>query len=441
MFCRSPRLVALPLAVLAVCILSAPATAQVTSGEKVMVQTVDREKAKTIELWNRLVNQNSGSMNVDGVKKVGDMVAKEFKELGFTTEWRDMTLAGRAGHLIATHQGNGKGKRLLLIGHLDTVFEPDSIFQKMQIIGDTAHGPGAGDDKGGIIVILSALRAMKAAGTLANADIEVVLTGDEEDSGSPLDVARADLIAAGKRADVALDFEGLSVDGGKDMGVVARRGSADWKLTVTATPAHSSGVFSEESGYGAIYEMARVIDAFRTQLRDDKLTYNVGLIGGGQTVDLDTDQIRLNATGKTNIIAAKAIVRGDLRALTPEQLERTKMKMKAIVATPLPGAKSEIEFPAGSYPPMAPTTGNRALLAELNKVNAALGLEAQGELDPLKRGAGDISFVAQDVDGLVGLGPASSGDHSNAETVDIPSVWRQAKRAALLMSRLSAQPR
>nr|WP_294849760.1 M20/M25/M40 family metallo-hydrolase [uncultured Sphingomonas sp.] len=434
-------LLASPLCLAAATVLAPPASAQLSAPERTMISTVDKHHTQTIDLWTQLVNQNSGSMNLDGVKTVGDMVAIEFKKLGFTTEWRDMKLTGRSGHLIATHKGSGTGKRLLLIGHLDTVFEPDSKFQKMQIIGDTAHGPGAGDDKGGIIVILAALQAMKAAGTLDRANIEIVLTGDEEDSGSPLDVARQDLVAAGKRADVALDFEGLSVDGGKDMGVVARRGSSNWKVTVTATPAHSSGVFSDDAGYGAIYEMARIIDTFRTQVRDDKLTYNVGLIGGGQTVDLDHDEIRLSATGKTNIIAGKAVVRGDIRALTPEQLDRTKAKMAAIVAAPLRGTKSVIEFEAGGYPPMAPTAGNRALLTALNKVNADMGLDAQGELDPLKRGAGDISFVAADVDGLVGLGPASGGDHSDAETVDIPSVWRQAKRAAILMSRLAAQPR
>ena len=90
---------------------------------------------------------------------------------------------------------------------------------------------------------------------------------------------------------------------------------------------------------------------------------------------------------------------------------------------------------------MAPTPGNRALLDELNRVNAALGLPAMGALDPMKRGAGDISFVAADVAGLVGLGPASTGDHTPAETVDVPSIWRQARRAALLMTRLTAARR
>jgi glutamate carboxypeptidase len=90
---------------------------------------------------------------------------------------------------------------------------------------------------------------------------------------------------------------------------------------------------------------------------------------------------------------------------------------------------------------MAPTAGNRALLDRLNAVNRDLGLAEMGALDPVKRGAGDISFVAADVDGLVGLGAASTGAHTDRETIDIPSIWRQAKRAAILMSRLAAEKR
>ena len=431
-----------PLFGVAIALLSATvatvAPAALTAPEKQMMVTVDAERERTLAMLERWVNVNSGSHNLAGVEAVGKMVRAELEPLGFAVRWIPMTETGRAGHLVAHHAG--KGKRLLLIGHLDTVFELDSPFQKWVRKGDVANGPGASDDKGGDAVIVAALRAMRAAGTLNKADITVFLTGDEEDSGTPLDVARRDLVAAGKAADVALDFEGLAQRDGKDMGSVARRGAASWTVSVTAQPGHSSGVFSREAGYGAIYELARVIEAFRTQLTDDRLTYNVGLIGGGQSADLDDGKIRLAATGKTNIIAATAVARGDLRALTPEQFDRTVAKMRAIVATPLFGAKTVISFDEDAYPPMAPTPGNRALLARLNRINAEMGLSPMAELDPVKRGAGDISFVGKDVDGLVGLGPASTGDHTAAETVDIPSLFRQAKRAAILMSRLAAEP-
>ena len=429
-------------ALAALCLfVAAPAAAKLSPAETRMLGLVKAEEARTVSLLEKLVNQNSGSLNLPGVEKVGQMMRAELEPLGFAVQWIDMKATGRAGHIVARHKGSGQGKKMLLIGHLDTVFEPDSPFQKWTRRGNDGEGPGAGDDKGGMVVMVAALRAMQAAGTLRGADITIVLTGDEEDSGTPIEAARRDLIAAGKIADVALDFEGLVVDGGKDMGSIARRSSGSWTVTVTARPGHSSGIFSAGSGNGAIYELARIIDSFRRELREDSLTFNVGLIGGGDSAVLDKDRIRLTATGKTNIIAGAAVARGDLRALTEEQIVRTQAKMRAVVARPLPGAKAEISFDTDGYPPMAPTLGNAALLAKLNVINADLGLPAMEALDPLKRGAADISFVAKDVDGINGLGPASRGDHAPGETVDIASIFRQAGRAAILMSRLGSENR
>src|SRR3954447_14894108 len=430
---------------LAVCAFaaSAPAAGALSPPEHEMLTTVDSEQGRTTAFLEQWVNQNSGTMNLTGVDAVRHMVEPEFQQVGFKTEWIDMKAAGRAGHLVARHAGSRNGKRLLLIAHLDTVFEPDSPFQRWTPEGNRAHGPGAGDDKGGIAVIVAALRAMQAAGTLKNANITVFLTGDEEDDGNPLTVSRRDRNAEGKKADIALDFEDLSTEDGPngpvDMGSIARRSAGSWMVTVTGRSAHSAGVGA--GNYGAIYELARILDQFRRELPEDKLTYNVGLIGGGQTAKLDADRIRLEATGKTNIIAATAVARGDLRAISQEQIDRTRAKMRAIVAQPLAGAKAEIAFDEDAYPPMPPTERNRALLARLNAVNADMGLPQMGELDPAKRGAGDISFVAADVDGLVGLGPSSDGSHTANEKVDIPSIFKQAKRAAILMSRLARERR
>lgn len=422
-----------------------PAAAQLTRTETAMIAHIDHEQDRTLAMLEKWVNQNSGSQNIEGVTKVGEMLRAELEPLGFRVDWVDMRSTGRAGHIVARHPGKAGTKRLLLIGHLDTVFEPDSPFQRWNRKGDKGEGPGAGDDKGGMAVMIAALRAMHTAGTLKIANIEIVLTGDEEDSGNPIDIARRDLIAAGKRADIALDFEGLSqvVENGVlvDMGSIARRSSGSWTVTATAQGGHSSGIFSSASGNGAIYELARIIDTFRRELPEDKLTFNVGLVGGGDSAKLDEGRIRLNATGKTNIIGSIAVARGDLRAISDAQIQRTQVKMKAIVARSLPGAKAEISFDTDGYPPMAPTSGNAALLAKLNSVNADLHLPAMAALDPLKRGAADISFVAKDVDGINGLGPASTGDHAPGEAVNIPSIWRQAKRAAILMSRLAAEKR
>ncbi len=430
---------------LAIALSSAPALAappsagSLTSAERVMISTVDAEAARHLALLERMVNQNSGTRNPGGVRKVRDILVPEFEALGFTTRWIAQDAVNRAGHLHFDHKGRKGGKRLLLIGHLDTVFEPDHPFQKFERVdAETVKGPGAGDDKGGIVTILAALRAMDKAGTLKGANIEVALTGDEEEAGLPLTISRTDLIAAGKRADAALDFEGLAQVDGKDLGSVARRSSGNWKVIVTAKSGHSSGIFSTGAGEGAIYPLAAILTAFRKELPEPNLTFNAGLLAGGASASLSPNDANAEASGKTNIIPGVAIARGDMRALTRESIDRTLAKMQAIVARPFNGGSAKFEY-EDKYPPMAPTPGNEALLAKLNGVNATLGLEAMAALDPLKRGAGDVSFVAAAVDSIAGLGPASSGDHTAEETVNVLSIWRQAKRAALLMTRLSRE--
>lgn len=418
-----------------------PVQAKLTSAETKMTAVVDAEYERSISLLTTLVNQNSGTMNFEGVEAVSKMVSAELEALGFQLRWKPMASAKRAGHLIATKKGMAGKKRLLLIAHLDTVFEKDSPFQTFVRRGEAGEGPGAGDDKGGMVVMIAALRAMNAAGTLKNANIEIHMTGDEEDAGDPIEVARADLVAAGGRSDAALDFEGLSIQDGKDMGSIARRSSNSWTLTTTGKTGHSSGIFNASSGDGAIYEMARIIARFRTELPEPNLTFNVGLLAGGQQAGFDNSGVRASASGKSNIIPATAIAKGDFRTLSDEQSARVRAKMSAIVADHAPLTSAEIIFDPGSYPAMAPTDGNRALLKRLNAVNLDLGLSEMMPLDPLRRGAGDISFVAKQVDGLIGLGPSSRGDHAPGEVVDLASIKRQAKRAAILISRLSLENR
>jgi membrane-associated protease RseP (regulator of RpoE activity) len=247
--------------------------------------------------------------------------------------------------------------------------------------------------------------------------------------------------AAGKAADVALDFEGLSRIDGKDVGSIARRSSTSWTLKTTGRSGHSSGIFSDYAGYGAIYEQARILDAFRRELPEPNLTYNVGLVLGGASADVNAGETGGAATGKSNVIAAVAVAQGDIRTLSDDQSARVRAQMQAIVSAHLPGTDARLKFADDGYPAMAPTPGNRALLAKLNEVNKALGLEVMAEGDPARRGAGDISFVAADTDGLVGLGAAGEGAHAPGETVDLKSLDIQSRRAALLMYRLSKERR
>ncbi|MEN7536115.1 M20/M25/M40 family metallo-hydrolase [Aurantiacibacter sp. DGU5] len=415
-----------------------PAAAQLSPHEEAIVAAVDAGNEDIVGFHKAIVEINSGTHNAPGVRAVADVVMPELAALGFDVEWIDQSAQGRAGHVFARHAGTPGTTRMLLIGHLDTVFEPSAPFQDYTREGDKVTGPGAEDDKGGVAIMLAALRAMHAAGTLDGANIIVALTGDEEAVGSPREAARADLLAAAQESDVALDFEGLARLDGKDMGSIARRSSNSWQVETTGNEGHSSRIFSGGVGYGAIYELVRIVDAFREQLPEEDLTYNVGIIAGGSEAALSEDRLSATAYGKGNIISPVAVARGDFRTISPEQTERVVAKMEAIVAQNLPGTTARLEV-SRSYPPMAPTAGNAALLDRLNAINADLGLEAMAVLPPIMRGAGDINFVAPYVDGLVGLGAAGGGGHAPGEWVDLSSFPRQAKRAAILMTRLAGE--
>jgi glutamate carboxypeptidase len=288
--------------------------------------------------------------------------------------------------------------------------------------------------KGGDIVIWSALEALNEAGTLDDTSITIVMTGDEERPGSPVEEARRALVEAGEAADIALGFEG----GTEGLGVIARRSSSSWRLDVTARTAHSSGVFNDGVGAGAIYEAARILEDFYSEIRgEENLTFNAATIIGGTEASWDDETARGTAFGKTNVVPPTAIVTGDIRTITDEQLQRTREKMRQIVARSLPRSSAEITFQDG-YPSMPPTQANRELLAVLSEVSVDLGMGPMEAFDPGRRGAADISFVASVIEaGLDGLGASGSGSHTVEETVNLASIQRAAKRAALLIYRLT----
>ena len=417
--------------------LSTGAAAALNPDEKSIADAVDRRTPDAMALLEKSVNINSGTMNFAGVKKVADLLAPEFKALGFKVWFEDGKGFNRAGHLIAKHEG-GQGPNILLIGHLDTVFEPDSPFQTMTYVDDkTIKGPGVADMKGGNIIMLEALRALQHVGALKSMNIQVVITGDEELSGRPLSLSKAALIEAAKWADVALGFE--NGDGNPKTANTSRRGSVDWTLTVKGTPSHSSQVFKPNVGAGAIYEASRILTRFYEELRSEQLlTFNPGRIMGGTEVTHDRTKNSGTAFGKNNVVAEHAIVTGDIRAISQEQLTRVQRKMQALVAQNLPKTSATIEFGEG-YPPNAPKAGNRQLLEIYSTVSADLGQGPVTAVNPLNAGAADVSFTAEYVDmALDGLGMSGSAGHTVNESAVIQSLPSQAKRAAVLMYRLQS---
>lgn len=410
------------------------ADAQLSSIEKKVVAYIDEHLPETIELLKKTTDINSGTLNVEGVKKVGDIFGKELEKAGFKTTW--VTLPDslrRAGHLVATRTGN-KGKKIFIIGHLDTVFEPDMPANPFRMLNDsTATGQGVNDMKGGDVIVMLALQALNQFGLLEGSDITVYFTGDEERAGHPVEVSRADFIERAKRCDVALGFEGAS---GTNTIATARRGASSWLLEVFGKQAHSSGIFSERAGYGAIYEAARIINDFRTTLSTEKyLTFNPGMIAGGAEVNYYENKASADVTGKDNIITPNAIAHGDLRFLTAEQKEKAREKMREIVAKNLPGTQAKITFYDG-IPSMAPTEGNNQLLSVVNQVSIDLGMGSTKAGDPGARGAGDISYIAEFLDCIDGLGSIGDGAHAPGETIHLNTVPFLGKRAALLINRL-----
>src|SRR5579884_3100897 len=405
--------------------------ATLSSNEQSIASAVDAHSAEELALLEQIVDINSGTLNLTGVRRVGDVLRPKLDALGFKTRWVDGSAFHRAGHLVAEHSG-GRGPKILLIGHLDTVFEPGNPFQKFERLDDsTARGPGVIDMKGGDVIILYALRALADAGLLDRMNVTVVYDGDEEEPGTPLSLARQALVDASKGARVALGFEDGSGD--PQTAVISRRGATSWKLTTAGEPGHSSQIFNPQVGAGAVYEASRILNQFYTKLSTERyLTFSPGLALGGTTITVDTTGTQGTAAGKDNVVAERMVVTGDLRTLSPAQLASARRTMQEIVSHHLPKTTAEIHFDDG-YPPMAPTDGNRRLLALYDRASRDLGFGQVVAVDPSKAGAADVAFVAGTVPMIIdGIGLAGHDDHSEKETANLHWLGRATKRAAVV---------
>ena len=415
--------------------LAPPAHAALTSTEEGIVAAVKARTPAALELLERAVRINSGTLNVEGVREVGRLFEAELRALGFDTRWVDMPLEmRRAGHLVATREGT-RGKRVLLLGHIDTVFDKASAVPIWDRRGDTVRGQGVNDMKGGDVAMVEAVRALHGAGALDGATITIVLTGDEERVGVPVAAAREAVVFAARRSDVALSFEAVFNLRAGPQATTARRGSAGWNLDIEGRAGHSRNVGSQSAGHGAVYEGARIVNGFREVL-EAGLTVNPGIAVGGSSADYDDKTASGSAEGKSNIIAARMHVVGDLRYVDTVQRDRAQQRMRDIVSQNLPGTRATIRF-REFYPPMPQTEGNQRILAAYSQASEDAGLGHIAGRAALDGGAGDIQFAAPYVDCLDGIGTAGNGSHSDEEEMQIASVERSAVRAALLIYRLT----
>ena len=410
----------------------AAASESLSADEQRMADWIDANTDGAIALLKETVDIPSGSMNFDGVRAVGRVMQRELDAIGLDTEWIEMPAeVNSAGHLFA--RKDGRGKKFVL----DTVFESDDGIKPFSRDGDIATGHGIYDMKTGNVIIVYALRALQQIGALDDIALVVAYTGDEEKSGRPLSISRKHLIEAGQWADIALGFEEAMYFDDTDWATIARRSSSRWTVTVSGKQSHSSNIFNDETGAGAIFEAARILNAFYDEVRGEEyLTFNAGNIQGGTEVSYDSSTSRGTAFGKTNVVPRTVIVNGGIRTISEEQLQRARAAMTAIVAANHPHTNATIEFREG-YPPMAPTDGNIALQQALSEINVALGRKPMPALDPGRRGAADISFVAPYTDALAGLGGIGGGGHTPDEFLELSSLPLAIKRAAILIYRLS----
>ena len=399
---------------------------------------ITSHQTEQLSLLEQLVNINSSTNNIQGVQQVGELLRRQFEELGFKTKWvQEPPDMKRASTLVATRQGN-KGKRILLIGHLDTVFAKDSPFQTFKRHDNIATGPGVIDDKGGDVVILYALKALASVNGLDDTTITIVLTGDEEESGKPTSISRRPLFQAASMSDIALDFEPAV---NQNTATIARRGITNWTIEASGHESHSAGIFKHEAGFGAIFELARILNTMRVNLSKEKyLTFNPGWMLGGTLIQSATNAPNGHAFGQENVIAKSAIAKGDLRYLTLTQKLDAEHRIETIVNDHLPGTSASIHFEDG-IPAMSPTSANLKLLEQYSKTSSDLGYQIIKPLDPGQRGAGDISYIAAKVSASIsGLGALGSGAHSTKESLDCAWLSIQTERAAIFIYRLTHYP-
>ena len=407
--------------------------------ELAMLAWIDAHSESAISLLEETVNISSGTLNVAGVNAVGTVMRRELDSLGLETEWIALPPEMlRAGHLVGRNTAPD-GKKILMIGHLDTVFEADDTFQAFGRDGNIASGPGVDDMKSGNVIMVYVLKALQHIGLLETIPVVVFYTGDEEKAGRPLSVSRKDLIDAGQWADISLGYESAARHEGQDWATITRRSSTGWRLEVEGKRAHSSGIFNEDTGAGAIFEAARILSEFYDDVRGEQyLTFNAGTIQGGTIVEYDFEQNRGTTFGKTNVVPGTVIVHGGIRTISPEQLERAQQAMRDVVTKNLPRTNASITFTDG-YPPMSPTEGNKHLQQVLSDINEQLGRGPMPALDPTRRGAADISFVAPYSDSLAGLGAIGSGGHTPSESLELDSMTVAIKRSAILIYRLGRE--
>lgn len=359
-----------------------------------------------------LVDIDCGSYTPDGVNRVADAVGAFLAELGAGVEripHRPIDGERQLGDLLIGRLA-GSGPRLLLIGHMDTVFEPGTAaLRPFHIEGERATGPGVSDMKGGLLAGLHALGALQSLGRRPS--VTFVANPDEE-IGSPFSTEHIRRLVA--EHDAAMVLECARANG--DI-VSARKGIADFEVTITGRAAHA-GV-EPEKGRSAIVEAARQVLALHAlNGRWPSVSVNAGVIDGGT---------------RPNVVAGSCRMELDLRAASTAEFEVAAAEVEGIVTHPVLDGITATLRRAAFHPPMERTPGNGRMAELAIAIAGELGFQLH---DTLTGGASDANTTTHaGLPTLDGLGPIGGDDHSADEWLDLSSVVPRTTLLAVLIER------
>ncbi|MFC9325719.1 M20/M25/M40 family metallo-hydrolase [Kitasatospora sp. NPDC057015] len=384
--------------------MSAPARSAVTAAE--LLPLAEAALPRYLADLAELVAVDSGSYSPHGVNRVADLLVTRLHGLGFTIERTrpdpeqgppvgDVLVARRAGGLTAA----AGGRRILLAGHMDTVFEDGTAAERpFSMVGAIAHGPGVSDDKGGLLAGLTAVDILLSAGWEDFGEILLLATPDEE-IGSPASRPVTERVAA--EADYALALECARENG--DL-VIERKGVADFQLTVTGRAAHA-GIEPERGANAALAAAHHVVALQDLNGCWDGVTVNVGVVRAGT---------------RANIVCPEAELRVEVRATTTEGLHLAADAVRALAAREVVAGTTTTVTRVDLCPPMEDTAAARAMYAVARGAAADLGVAFGAAATG---GVGDANLIAgMGVPTLDGLGPVGGADHTPQEWLDTSSV-------------------
>ncbi|KMJ59531.1 carboxypeptidase [Bacillus sp. LL01] len=374
-----------------------------------MQEFLQNNQTEMLNLLEKLVNIDSGSTSKEGIDKIGSILSKEYRSIGFSVQVIEEERYGN--HLVIQHP-MAKEPRIIIVAHMDTVFPNGTVQTRpFKVEGERAYGPGVIDMKASQVSILYAMKALIYSRSNAYRDVVLVLNSDEE-IGSPSSKSLIESKAEGK--EFALIMEPARKDGSL---VSARRGKGKYTISVKGRAAHSG--IEPEKGRSAIEELAhKVIQLHELNDYSKGISVNVGLIEGGSSV---------------NTVSDSAVAHVDIRIKNRNQAIPIERKLEKICASSdVQGTEVELSGEMNRLP-MEKTERTESLLQVIEKVGIQMGLKVK---DTATGGGSDASFTAaMGIATVDGMGPVGGNAHSEKEYLEVPSLT---KRTELLARTIAA---